>query len=168
MHAFDATERRVDTTCARFPSFPREPAVLVRLVKHIARSVHDAANVNLRKHAINHTDYNILMMLYGSEKGTISPSRLAEAAGEKVANITRVCNVLCDKKLIHRAPSAEDRRKVELRLTARGKTLVERLLPDMVDLLNTSVDGLDANEQATLERLLKKMLTSTERMRETP
>lgn len=168
MHAFDPTERRIDTTCKRFPSFPREPAVLVRLVKHIARSVHDAANIDLRKHGINHTDYNILMMLYGSENGTISPSRLAAAAGEKLANITRVCNALCDKKLIHRAPSAEDRRKVILRLAAPGKALVERLLPDMTDLLNMSVSGLKSQELATLERLLKKVLTNTEGMREAP
>ncbi len=165
MHVFDATEHRIDTTCARFPSFPREPAVLVRLVKHIARSVHDAANASLRRHGINHTDYNILMMLYGSEDGTITPSQLAEAAGEKVANITRVCNVLCDKQLIHRAPSDADRRKVELRLSARGTALLEDLLPDMETLLNTSVEGLDTKEQAVLEQLLKKMLTHTERMR---
>lgn len=166
MHVFDATERRIDNTCRRFPSFPREPAVLVRLVKHVARSVHDAANERLREYGINHTDYNILMMLYGSRDATISPSRLAEAAGEKVANITRVCNALCDKKLIHRAPSGADRRKVELRLSTRGTALIEQLLPEMVRLLQVSVTGLDTDEQVTLERLLKKMLSHTERMRE--
>ncbi len=166
MHAFDATERRIDTTCARFERFPRGAAVLVRLVKHIAGSVHDTANVRLRRHGINHTDYNILMMLYGSEDGTITPSRLAAAAGEKVANITRVCNVLCDKKLIHRAPSEDDRRKVELRLSCKGTALIEQLLPDMIELLDVSVEALDDAEQADLERLLKKMLVGTERMHE--
>lgn len=168
MHPFDATEHRIDTTCARFPAFPREPAILVRLVKHIARSVHDTANVVLREHELNHTDYNILMMLYGSREAAISPSQLAAAAGEKSANITRVCNMLCERQLIYRAPSAEDRRKVALSLTARGKALVERLLPAMSDLLNECTRGLKPDEQTRLEGLLKKLLASTEQVRDIP
>ncbi|HET7269186.1 MAG TPA: MarR family transcriptional regulator [Oleiagrimonas sp.] len=168
MHPFHATERRVDRTCSRFPDFPRDPALLVRLIKRIAQTVHDAGNGSLRKHGINHTDYNILMMLYGSEDYASTPSELAAAAGEKLANITRVCNALCDKKLIHRAPSAEDRRKVTVRLSARGERFVEGLLPDMAGLLHRSVRGLDAREQATLETLLKKMLVDAERMGDAP
>ncbi len=161
MHEFDATERRVDTTCARFPSFPREPAVLVRLIKRIAGNVHDAGNTSLREHGINHTDYNVLMMLYGSEEATISPSQLATASGEKGANITRVCDALCTKGFLARARDVEDRRKVKLRLTERGHALVESILPDMSQLLNVSVDGLDAKAQAKLEDLLKIMLDNT-------
>ncbi|HEX7338460.1 MAG TPA: MarR family transcriptional regulator [Rhodanobacteraceae bacterium] len=162
MPSFDATERRVDRTCGRFPAFPRQPALLVRLVKHIARSVHDAGNASLRAHGINHTDYNILMMLYGSEDATCTPSDLAAAAGEKLANITRVCNALCDKKFITRAPSHDDRRKIMVRLTPAGRRFVEGLLPDMADLLDAFTQGLDAREQTTLEKLLKKMLAGAE------
>lgn len=166
MNAFDATERRVERTCARFARFPRDPAILVRLVRHIAGNVQDSGNTALRRHGINHTDYNVLTMLYGSEDGTSTPSRLARAAGEKVANMTRVCDVLCEKKLVRRTPNPQDRRSVTLRLAPRGETLTEQLLGEMVDLLNASVRDLDARERATLERLLKKMLASTERMPE--
>lgn len=168
MHPFQSTERRVHRTCERFPDFPRDPALLVRLIKRIARTVHDAGNGRLREHGINHTDYNILMMLYGSEDYASTPSELAAAAGEKVANITRVCNTLCEKQLIHRGPSAEDRRKVEVRLSTEGEQFVQALLPDMAELLHKSVRGLQAHEQATLETLLKKMLIDTERMGGSP
>jgi MarR family transcriptional repressor of emrRAB len=161
VHAFEATERRVDTTCARFPTFPREPAVLVRLIKRIAGNVHDAGNISLREHGINHTDYNVLMMLYGSEEATISPSQLAAASGEKGANITRVCDALCAKGFLARARDVEDRRKVKLHLTARGHKLVESILPDMSHLLNVAVAGLDRKAQANLERLLKAVLVNT-------
>lgn len=164
MSGFESTEQRVDTTAARFPGFPRQPALLVRLIKRLAGNVQDAGNARLRQHGINRTDYDILMMLYGSAAGSISASELAAAAGEKVANITRVCNSLCDKSLIHRAYSDEDRRKVELRLTDQGTALVEQMLPDMAQLLNASVQNLDAREQATLEQLLKKMLAASDHM----
>jgi len=35
VNSFLPTEQRLAITCRRHPAFPREPAVLVRLVKHI-------------------------------------------------------------------------------------------------------------------------------------
>ena len=117
MSSFDATETRIDATCARWPGFPREPAVLVRLVKGIYKTVHDRANAVLREFELSHAEYNILMMLYGTGDGALHPSQLAEAAGEKSANITRLTDRLCEKGLIERTPSAEDRRKISLSLS---------------------------------------------------
>ena len=78
---FAATERRIDTTCRRFPEFPRNPAVLVRLIKRIHQQVHDAANAVLRRYGLNHTDYNILMMIYGSDGAGVSPGELEGRQG---------------------------------------------------------------------------------------
>lgn len=162
--AFDATARRIDATRRQFPAFPRDPAVLVRLVKHIHRRVHDAANAALREHGLNHTDYDILMMLYGSEGHRIHPSELRAASGEKAANITRICNALVERGLIDRVACADDRRRVVLTLTVAGLQLVGRFLPSMVDLLHAHVDGMDAADMAQLEALLKRMLAGIERV----
>ncbi len=107
---------------------------------------------------INHPEYNLLMMIYGTESGTMLPSELAEAAGEKSANITRLTNELCDKELIARASSTDDRRKVELSLTPAGLALINSFLPDICDLLERQGRDLSAIEQRQLEKLLKKML----------
>lgn len=162
--AFAVTEARIDETRRRFPAFPRDPAVLVRLIKHIQRHVHDAANAVLREHGLNHTDYNLLMMLYGSASGTITPSQLAEAAGEKSANITRICNTLCEKGWIDRIASADDRRKVQLSLTAEGRARIEAFLPPVIGLLEDYTRGVDAADLAQLEALLKRMLVNAERV----
>ena len=103
MNSFEPTERRLAFTCRRYPAFPRQPAVLVRLVKHIFKRVHDDANAELRPWGINHPEYNLLMMLYGTEGHMLNPSQLAEAAGEKSANITRLADGLCAKGLLARA-----------------------------------------------------------------
>jgi MarR family transcriptional repressor of emrRAB len=42
----------------------------------------------LRPCGINHPEYNVLMMLYGTEGYALNASELAEADGEKAANIT--------------------------------------------------------------------------------
>ncbi|CAM5255932.1 MarR family transcriptional regulator [Rhodanobacter lindaniclasticus] len=161
-NSFLPTEQRLAVTCRRHPAFPREPAVLVRLVKHIYKRVHDDANALLKAWGINHPEYNLLMMLYGTEGYTLNPSQLAEAAGEKSANITRLTNELCDKGLIARTADEADRRKVTLTLTEAGVAMVESFLPDICALLDRQTAGLQPREVVQLEKLLKKFLDQLE------
>jgi len=156
--SFAPTERRLAVTCERHPAFPREPAVLVRLIKHIYKVVHDDANAVLKPFGLNHPEYNLLMMMYGTPSGEMTPSDLADAAGEKSANITRLTNQLCEKGLIHRKGSSDDRRKVVLTLTPGGEALIESFLPEICGLLGRQTDKLGVDDQRQLERLLKKML----------
>lgn len=163
MSSFEPTERRLAVTCRRYPTFPREPAVLVRLVKHIYKRVHDDANALLKPWGIGHPEYNILMMMYGTEGYTLNPSQLADAAGEKSANITRLTSQLCDKGLIERTASDEDRRKVTLTLSKAGLAMIEGFLPAICDLLERQTTDMKATEMAQLEKLLKKFLDQLER-----
>jgi len=158
MRDFAPTEARLDVTRAKYPAFPREPAVLVRLIKHLFKEVHDEANAQLRSYGLNHPEYNILMMLYGSPDNSMHPSELADAAGEKSANVTRLTTQLCEKGLIARSGNDEDRRKVTLTLTPAGLDLIGRFLPGIVTLLHRQTRNLTEGEQGQLETLLKKML----------
>jgi MarR family transcriptional regulator, negative regulator of the multidrug operon emrRAB len=163
MSSFLPTEQRLTVTRQRYPAFPRDPAVLIRLIKHIYRRVQDDANALLRPYGINHPEYNLLMMLYGTEGYSLHPTELADAAGEKSANITRLTNELADKGLIARNASEEDRRKVTLTLTDEGIALIESFLPDICTMLDWQVSGLPQRDVAQLERLLKKFLDQLER-----
>lgn len=163
MNSFLPTEQRLAVTRRRHPAFPRGPAILVRLVKHLHKRIHDDANAALKPFGLNHPQYNLLMMLYGTDDHALHPSQLAEAAGEKPANITRLTNELCEKGLVERAASADDRRKLVLSLTAAGQALIERFLPSICSLLEEQTEGLGAREQAELERLLKKFLDGFDR-----
>ncbi|WP_448102863.1 MarR family transcriptional regulator [Luteibacter jiangsuensis] len=158
MSAFAPTEARLDVTRAKYPDFPRRPAVLVRLIKHLFKEVHDEANAQLRPYGINHPEYNILMMLYGSPDNSMHPSALADAAGEKSANITRLTTQLCEKGYVARSGSDADRRKVTLTLTPEGLALIDGFLPGIIALLHKQTRNLTAGEQDQLELLLKKML----------
>ena len=162
MSSFRSTEQRLAVTCRRHPAFPREPAVLVRLIKQIYKRVHDDANALLKPWNINHPEYNLLMMLYGTEGYTLTPSQLAEAAGEKSANITRLTNELCSKGLIERTASDEDRRKIALTLSKAGIAMIESFLPGICTLLERQASGLQPREMAQLEKLLKKFLDQLE------
>ena len=162
MGSFDATERRLAVTCERYPPFPREPATLVRLVKHLYKRIHANANGMLRPYGISHPEYDVLMMMYGTPDQSLTPGEVAEAAGEKSANVTRLTDQLCEKGLIARSADAQDRRKVVLSLEPAGVALIERMLPDVCALLDAEISGLSDSEQLRLEKLLKKMLEGME------
>jgi MarR family transcriptional regulator, negative regulator of the multidrug operon emrRAB len=162
MSSFLPTEQRLAVTRQRYPAFPRDSAVLIRLIKHIYRRVQDDANALLRPYGINHPEYNLLMMLYGTPSYAMHPTELADAAGEKSANITRLTNELADKGLIARQASEEDRRKITLTLTEEGVALIESFLPEICTMLDEQVGGLPPRDVAQLERLLKKFLDQLE------
>lgn len=161
--SFRSAEQRLAVTCHRHPAFPREPAVLIRLIKHLYKRLHDDANALLKPWGINQPEYDLLMMLYGTEGYMLNPSQLAEAAGEKAANITRLTDGMCDKGLIERTASEADRRRIMLTLSKAGITMIESFLPDVCDLLERQATGLHPREAAQLEKLLKKFLDHIER-----
>jgi MarR family transcriptional repressor of emrRAB len=158
MSSFAPTEQHLAITARRYPAFPRQAATVMRLIRHLQRRVHDQANAALKPWGINHPQYNLLMMMYGTEDYSLHPSQLAEAAGEKSANITRLTNELCAMGLIERGAAADDRRKVTLRLTAAGLALIDAYLPDVRALLRRQSAGLDATELTQLQRLLRRLL----------
>lgn len=163
MGSFESTERRLQVTCERYPALSRESAVLVRLVKHLYKRIHSHANALLRPYGINYSEYDILMMMYGTPEQSITPTEVAEAASEKPANITRLTEHLCRKGLIRRAGNNDDRRKVTLSLELAGLELIERMLPEICVCLDAELVGLAKHEQLKLEVLLKRMLRSIER-----
>ncbi len=163
MSSFEPVERRLAVTCERYPAFPREPAVLVRLIKHLYKRIHANANGALRPFGISHPEYDVLMMMLRHPDQSLSPSEAAEAQpARKSANVTRLTDQLCEKGLIRRSSNEEDRRKVTLTLEPAGVALIERMLPDICVLLDTELSGLGDAEQVRLETLLKKMLEGME------
>ncbi|MBB4596747.1 MarR family winged helix-turn-helix transcriptional regulator [Xanthomonas arboricola] len=158
MSSFDPTASRVDHTCVRYPAFPREPAVLVRLIKHLYKRLHTQGCARLKPYGISPPEYEILMMLYGTPEQAITPTEVAEAASEKPANITRLTDQLCEKGLIARGSSPDDRRKIMLTLQPAGLALINSLLPDACTLLTAETSSISDAEQVRLEKLLRKLL----------
>ncbi len=163
MNGFEAAEARVALTCARHPAFPREPAVVIRLIKHLYKRTQDQANQVLRPWGVNHTEYTVLMMLFGSENYSLSPSELADAAMEKSTNITRLTDGLCARDLIARHVDEGDRRRVRLTLTPDGLAMIDAFLPAIGEMLARQTRTVPAGNLSQLETLLKRFLESVER-----
>ena len=156
--SFDATNKRLKNIHARIPEFPEDLMRLLRMTYHVQKRIKDLSNAALRKHDLVDTSYMVLAVLYGSENETSTASTLGEACMEKPANLTRVCNDLEARELIHRGTRPGDRRSVMISLTDKGRALIETALPDVYAETSTLYEGFTEEELQVLDKLYVRQL----------
>lgn len=157
--SFSEVEHRIEITRQRLPGYPLEHARLARLITHMQKLQTDICNAVLKPYELNYVTYTALMMMYGSEEQTLTPSELSNATGEKPTNVTRICDELLRKGLIERYPSVEDRRRVVLRLTPKGERLVEQFQPKIWQALDKVYGQLSQAELRQVTGLLRRPLS---------
>jgi len=73
------------------------------------------------------------------------------------SNVTTVIDNLERRGLVRRVRDPEDRRFVEVRLTASGRRLIERAFPEHAARVAAVMSALSPAEQSTLAGLLRKL-----------
>jgi MarR family transcriptional regulator, negative regulator of the multidrug operon emrRAB len=155
-------EKRVAVTYSRYPDFPRDIVLLIRMIRQIARHTTSRANAILRTWDITYPEYIILVTLHGTETYTLSTAVLRDVTGEKAGNLARLTEQLCLKGLITRGCHKQDRRKAIFSLTPTGLQLIDDFLPVISALLDRWSQVLAEAEREGLERLLKIILQECE------
>lgn len=140
-----------------FPGLPAQEVVLTRLLLMVGGNLLAELERNLKPFGLNDSDFRTLMMIYASPTGSASPSELCEYAQQGATNMTRIANVLVKAGLITRAPSAEDRRRIVLSITAAGKRMVRKILPPLFPHVHGAFASLSASDKRTLDRLLRQI-----------
>jgi MarR family transcriptional repressor of emrRAB len=158
MTAFDATYKRLHNIRTRMPEFPLELVRLIRMTYHIQKGVKDLTNAALKKYDLVDASYMVLAVLYGTEDESSNARTLGMACHEKPANLTRVCNDLEGRGLIHRGAPPGDRRSVMITLTDSGRALVEEILPQVCAKTTQAYDGFTAEELQQLENMFTRQL----------
>lgn len=95
-------------------------------IKHTANFLNGLTNKELEPYQISSAQYNILRILRGAKK-PITMKLVKERMIEKSPNTTRLTDKLCDKKLIERIRSDEDRRAVYVSITKEGLDMLSEI-----------------------------------------
>ena len=82
---------------------------------------------------------------------------LAEALRIKRSNMAKIVRLLERDGMIERRVPPNDRRAVELRLTRKGRVLVDRSIPEIAVSDRAATAVLSEGERATLLRLLARL-----------
>ncbi|MER6945379.1 MarR family winged helix-turn-helix transcriptional regulator [Nonomuraea sp. NPDC000554] len=120
------------------------------------------ANVRIKKamaqHGLKPAHGHVLLLL--SEQGARSQQSLAETLGVDPSVLVAILNDLESDELAVRRRDPADRRRHIVEISARGKQLVTEIQTAIAAVEATLFADLDADEIATLHRLLARVSTS--------
>ncbi len=97
----------------------------------------------------------VLEVLYN--KGELPVCEVQRRILVESSSTTYVVDKLCDRGLVRRRPSAEDRRVTLLDLTPAGRRLIARIFPPHAAAMRHAVGGLPPRERAQAIRLLRTL-----------
>jgi DNA-binding MarR family transcriptional regulator len=87
-----------------------------------------------------------------SGAGISSFHELADLQGISLPAMSSIIDGMVRRGLVASSPSRKDRRRIELNLTEKGKTIFAKLNDVILRKLTRLIDQIDVNEQAEFER----------------
>lgn len=109
---------------------------------------------------LNFTQFRVLKTL--ACVPCISALELAQRLGHDAGALTRLLNNLQKRGFLHRHPSLEDRRSVEISLSDAGRALARPLRTVSDEVTRFALSELSGAEQQTLMNLLKRVRKTLE------
>jgi DNA-binding MarR family transcriptional regulator len=86
-----------------------------------------------KPYGITPQQYNVLRILRGKHPESVNPSEIKEVMLDKNPDITRLCDRLLSMGLIGRSINSENRRKMNIVITAQGLELLNQIAPLLLD-----------------------------------
>jgi DNA-binding MarR family transcriptional regulator len=145
------------------PGLDTSAVAVVARIGRAAAMLDRGMNANFARYGINRTDWDALASL--RRAGTPyerSPTELYRVLMRTSGGITHIVDRLEDERLVERIPDPADRRGLLVRLTRKGRSLVDRAGPTHLDSERRMLAALTKQEQAELARLLRKLLIGLE------
>lgn len=106
-------------------------------------------------------EYDVLAALRRQGKPYSLPaSELAKAALLTAGAMTTRIDHLEDERLVRRSPDPDDRRGVQITLTAKGSRTVDAAITARLAAAEATIGGLGKRERSATERALRNLLLS--------
>jgi len=124
------------------------------LLERTARRVKQYAQYqfNCRQFGITVDQWAILKNL--KQHTDLSQKALAECCGKDQPTLTRIVDLLVNKKLVERRPHPTDRRSFVVHLTAEGRQKIEALTPSVNEIRTHAWKNLSEADFQHLKRIL--------------
>ena len=126
------------------------------LVNRAARSMAHQLAEKLHAAGVGIGPWAVLMFLWARDG--MSQAELSRLVAIEPPTMVRTLDRMVRDGLVTRAPDSEDGRITRIRLTARGRSLRDELVPMAVAVNRANLGRLTASEAKTLRRLLGKLV----------
>lgn len=155
--SIDAMESAFRSAASSIDGLSVDEAVLLRMLQMVAPALESAFGREVRKHAgIGKTEFRALMLLL-SEGGCAAPSELCNFDHLGRANMTRVADELVKHGLATRTADADDRRRISLCITPKGRKLVTQLVPNVAYGEAAVFEGISVTQRRQVAGALRRI-----------
>jgi len=139
-------ERRLDL-------FRFVPFRLNRLAAEVSAAL---ASEYQERYGLDIPEWRVLATL-GFRNDACSAQYIADCTRTHKSTISRAVTALMERQLVERVENEEDRREFRLRMTKKGDSLYERLIPRLLRREQEILSCLSAREQKDLAAMLGKI-----------
>jgi DNA-binding MarR family transcriptional regulator len=157
-----ARQDRADAVVAQWqrarPDLDARVMAEVGRVLFAGRLLEEAIARTAAEHGLSVPDGDILFTLRRSGEPRLSPSQLSQWLFVTSGTMTGRLDRLERRGLIRRVPNPNDRRGMDVELTAEGRSLADELVAQHIENEERMMSGLTRDERRTLERLMRKLL----------
>ncbi|QEM89862.1 transcriptional repressor MprA [Kosakonia radicincitans] len=144
---------------ARSLDFPYQEILLTRLCIHMQEKLHEKRNKILMSDGLNEELFMALIIIESKGNYALQPSELSDALGVTRTRVTRIVDVLEKRGWTERKQDGIDRRCIHLRLTNKGLSFLDDLLPPQYHKLKKFWSALSNEEKEQFEKITRKLIT---------
>ena len=155
----DLVDEILDQWKRERPDLDCKPMAVFGRLNRLDRVSNAAIEARLGEHGLSRGEFDVLATLRrGGEPYTLAPTALARWMMLSSAAMTNRIDRLEAAGLVERRPDPGDRRGVLVALTPDGKRVVDAAVADHVENERQLLEPLTAEDQQTLNALLRKLL----------
>jgi DNA-binding MarR family transcriptional regulator len=156
----DHVDRVLEQWAEERPDLDVSPMGVVGRLSRLSRLVDIELRRTFGEHGLDAASFDVLATLRRS--GPLTPSALMASSMVTSGAITQRVDRLAARGLVTRVPSESDGRSLEVALTAEGRALIDRALPDHVATEHRVLSALSRRERDELADTLRALLESLE------
>jgi DNA-binding MarR family transcriptional regulator len=146
------------------PDLDVRPLEVLSRVTRLARHLDRARRTAFALHGLESWEFDVLTALRRAGKPyALSPGQLLTQTLVTSGTMTNRVDRLEDRGLVTRLPDPRDRRGVQVRLTARGKDLVDAAMKDLLVREEELLGALTPRQQDVLASLLRTLVLPFDR-----
>jgi len=146
---------------------PSEQAKRVSvLIPQIAKNIRIANFIDSVRRGLTLSQVTVLLLLKEARGGTMPMGQIAHELGVSLPTTSGLVDRLYREGLVDRAVNDRDRRVVLVRLTREGRTVIQRMLRLLSDLLTRLLVDLTEVEQESLAQAVERVFELSLAIRE--
>lgn len=158
MNGSDHVDEVVKQWAAARPDVDASPIHVIGRISRLSRVLEAQLLPVYADHGLGEGEFDVLATLRRADTaGGLSPGELGAATMVTSGTVTKRVDRLLAAGLVQRTPRAEDGRGRVVRLTPRGRAVIDKAVPDHLTNEARMLSGLTAAQRHTLANLLRDL-----------